>query len=54
MTRLPRCAGDKFNLDVEDAVAAAEFRRKIDKALEDRTANALLTNWVLNTLGQMG
>ena len=52
--KAPHHAGDKFNLDVEDAVAAAEFRRKIDKALEDRTANALLTNWVLNTLGQMG
>jgi hypothetical protein len=46
-------AGDKFRLDVEDAVAADWFKEKIDAALADTTAKALLTNWVLNTLGQM-
>jgi hypothetical protein len=48
------CAGDKFKLDVEDAVAADWFKEKIDAALSDNTAEALLINWVLNTLGQMG
>jgi hypothetical protein len=40
-------------LDVEDAVAVDWFKGKIDAALSDKTANALLINWVLNTLGQM-
>lgn len=39
-------------LDKEDAVAAEEFRKKIDAALSHKTSNALLRNWTLNTIGQ--
>ena len=41
---------DKFNLEDEDEVAAASFRRKIDRAL--KRADALQKNWLFNTVGQ--
>ena len=44
-------AGDKLMLDKEDAVAAEVFRKKIDKALSPQTSNALLRNWIMNTIG---